>query len=705
MSGERRFLLAAGAIFAACVSAVVVAADDERGILLKSVVQLYDGSDGRNWSGFGRSYGEQHFSPLSDISDRNVSALGLAWSMDLPPGNSVTAPLAIDGVLYFAHGYSVIHAVDAATGKSLWVHDPKAPEASGQKLRQGWGSRGIAWWNGKIYTGTQDGRLIALDAKTGRQLWSAMTMEKDDGRFISGPPRVFDGKVIIGHGGADVSAIRGYVTTYDAETGKQLWRFHTVPGNPADGFENPAMEMAAKTWAGEWWKHGGGGTVWNSMTYDRATETIYLGTGNGAPWNRKIRSNGEGDNLFLCSIVALDARTGAYKWHYQINPGESWDYNSSMDMELADIEIAGKPRRVLMTAPKNGFFYVLDRDTGKLISAEPYVKTTWATHIDLATGRPVEAPGIRYENGRSSFSPSPIGAHSWLPMAFSPQNRLVYIPAIDLQVSYTDDGVDLKNWKRTPGMTLDFGVVAEINPQPGAVSNSALVAWDPVTQKQAWRVPTPAHFPGGVMATAGNLVFQGQIDGQFKAYDGRSGKALWAFDAGAAIVAPPISYAVNGEQYVTVLSGFGTSGAYLSNLIEDYRIDYATQARRVLTFKLGGEAKLAPKVAYVRTALDDPDFKADPQAEARGVAGYVARCLVCHGGYAVGGGVAPDLRTSGSILSDDSFAPIVHDGLLVSRGMPQFAELDRAARDDIRQFLRKRAADLRAEMAGSAPAP
>ncbi len=689
--------IVAGTVLLAASAAAVVAVAGQGGMGNSNLEQLFDSSDGRNWTGFGRTYGEQHFSPLAQISTDSVKKLGLAWSMDLPTGNSVSAPLAIDGVLYFSRGYSVIHAVDAATGKSLWVHDPKAPEASGEKLRQGWGSRGIAWWNGKIYTGTQDGRLIAIDAKTGKQVWSAMTMGKKDARFISGPPRAFDGKVIIGHGGADVSAIRGYVTTYDAETGKQLWRFHTVPGNPADGFENPAMEMAAKTWAGEWWKHGGGGTVWNSITYDKDSDTVFLGTGNGSPWNRKIRSDGKGDNLFLCSVVALDAKTGAYKWHYQFNPGESWDYNASMDMELADVTIAGKPRRVLMTAPKNGFFYVIDRDTGKLISAEPYVKTTWASKIDLETGRPVEAPGIRYESGRSSFSPSPIGAHSWLPMAFSPQNRLVYIPAIDLQVSYSDEGVDLKNWKRTPNMTLDFGVVAEINPQPGAITNSALVAWDPVTQKQAWRVPTPAHFPGGVMATAGNLVFQGQIDGQFNAYDGRSGKPLWAFDAGAPIVAPPISYSVNGEQYVTVLSGFGTSGAYLSNLVEDYRIDYATQARRVLTFKLGGTAKLPPKVEYVRAAVDDPGFKRDADAEARGVTGYVARCLVCHGGYAVGGGVAPDLRTSAAILSDESFAPIVHDGLLVANGMPQFAELDRKARDDIRQFLRGRAADLRAE--------
>ena len=684
-------LMLAGAGVWAAATVTPVASD--------ALVQLHDDSDGRNWSGFGRTYGEQHFSPLAQVSDANVQKLGLEWAMDLPPGNSVTGALAIDGVLYFAHGYSVIHAVDARTGKLLWVHDPKAPEAAGHKLRQGWGSRGIAWWNGKIYTGTQDGRLIAIDAKTGKQVWSAMTMDKQDYRFISGPPRVFDGKVIIGHGGADIGAIRGYVTAYDAETGRQLWRFHTVPGNPADGFENKAMEMAAKTWAGEWWKFGGGGTVWNSFSYDKETETIYLGTGNGSPWNHKIRSNGEGDNLFLCSIVALDARTGEYKWHYQINPGESWDYNSSMDMELADLTIDGKPRRVLMTAPKNGFFYVIDRDTGKLISAEPYVKADWASRIDLETGRPVERPGIRYEDGRASFSPSPIGAHSWLPMAFNPKTRLVYIPAIDLNVSYDDTGVDLKNWKTPKDMTLDFGVVAAIEPQPGAVSNSALIAWDPVTQKPAWQVPTPAHFPGGVLTTAGNLVFQGRIDGQFNAHDARTGRRLWSFDAGAPVIAPPISYSVNGEQYVTVISGFGTSGAYLSHLIEDLKIDYATQARRVLTFRLGGKAKLPAKVEYVREAVDDPEWRPDPAAEARGLGGYVARCLVCHGGYAVGGGVAPDLRTSPAILSDDSFAPIVHEGLLVSRGMPQFAELDRAARDDIRAFLRKRAADLRAQTA------
>ena len=656
---------------------------------------LHDGSDSANWGAFGRTYGEQHFSALDQINAGSVDKLGLAWSMDLPPGNSVSGPLEVAGTLYFTTGYSIIHAVKVATGKQLWVYDPKAPESSGRKLRQGWGSRGIAWWNGKIYTGTQDGRLIAIDAATGKPIWSKLTIGKDDARFISGPPRAFDDKVIIGHGGADVGSIRGYVTTYDAETGEQLWRFYTVPGNPADGFESKAMKMAAKTWHGEWWKYGGGGTVWNSVTYDRETNTIFLGTGNGAPWNRKIRSDGKGDNLFLCSIVALDADTGAYKWHYQINPGESWDFNASMDMELADLTIDGAARKVLMTAPKNGFLYVIDRTSGKLISAKPFVKTTWASKIDLKTGRPVEAPNIRYEDGPVTFQPTPIGAHSWVPMAFSRQSGLVYIPAIDLQVTYTDKGITQQNWKRKPGLALDYGVSPTIQPPPGnGESDSALVAWNPVTQKEVWRIPTPSYYNGGVMATAGNLVFQGHVDSSFNAYNAKTGKKLWSFDAGAPVIAPPITYAVAGRQYVSVLTGMGTSAGFLGPLLKKYHIDYRTQKRRMLTFELGGKSTLPKSEPFRLTPLEDSDYKPDPVPAARGAAIYNTRCVVCHGGGVVAAGIAPDLRASPVILSPDAFASILHDGALVANGMPRFEELSTKNRDDLRQFLRSKSKEL-----------
>lgn len=651
--------------------------------------QLRDGSDGRDWPAPGRTFGEQHFSPLTQINRANIGKLGLTWSFDLPTANSVTQPIAVNGVLYFTTGYSVVHAIDARSGKELWAYDPKAAAADPHKLALAWGSRGIAWWNGKVYTGTQDGRLIALDASTGKPAWSVPTTDKEDGRYITGAPRVFDGKVIVGHGGADTGSVRGYVTTYDAETGKQLWRFYIVPGNPADGFEDKAMEMAANTWFGQWWRYGGGGTVWNAISYDPETHTVFLGTGNGDPWNRKIRSQGKGDNLFLCSIVALDAQSGRYKWHYQVNPGESWDYNATMDMEFANLTLGGKLRKVLLTAPKNGFFYVIDRTNGTLISAEPYAKVTWAKGIDRKTGRPVDTANNRYENGPFLLAPSPVGAHSWLPMAFSPQTGLVYIPAIDMEAIYSDAGVDPKSWHRGPYYAVSGGVWPAIQGATGA----SLVAWNPVTQKQVWRIPKVANVSGGVVATGGNLVFQGDIDQHFDAYDAENGKLLWVYDAKAPVMGPPISYEVEGKQYITVLSGAGTSLVLWGPALAKYGISYRDQKRRVLTFALDGKAMLPDNPRYTFSAVADPGYRSDPAAEKDGMAVYGGTCGMCHGAYGIAAGVAPDLRASPIILSEDGFTAVVHDGLMLERGMPRFDTLPDTTRQNIRQYLRKLAHD------------
>jgi len=660
--------------------------------------RLQDERDGTNWMAYGRTYGEQHFSPLTAISDRNVGELGLAWFMDLPRGNSVTQPLAVDGVLYFATGYSVVRAVDAARGELLWTFDPGVPAAAGRKLRRGWGIRGIAFWNGKVITGTHDGRLIAIDAKNGKAMWSRMTLAADDLSYITGAPRVFDGKVIIGQAGADIDSLRGHVTTYDAETGRELWRFHLVPGNPADGFENEAMRMASKTWTGEWWKHGGGGTVWNAITYDAETDSIILGTGNGAPWNHRVRSQGRGDNLFLASIVALDARTGRYRWHYQVNPGESWDYNAAMDMALAELRIGGRTRKVLVTAPKNGFFYVIDRTNGRLISAEPFVKVTWAKRIDARTGRPEEVPGARFPGG-STFTlwPSMFGAHSWLPMAYSPATRLAYLPAIEMAATYTDRGVDAQAWVRGSGRAPDRALVADFNvPDAGPLQGtSALLAWDPVRQRAAWRVATPGFWNGGVMATAGNLVFQGQADGRFNAYAADRGTLLWSFDAQSPVTAPPITYEAGGRQYITVLSGPGSNGAALGVYLQRAGIDIRRDARRVLTFALGGRATLPPAVSRPFRPIADPEFRPSAAVE-NGAARYRGHCLNCHGVDAVSGGFAPDLRESAFVLSADAFAGVVRDGMLVSRGMPRFENLSDADREALREYLRAQAARARA---------
>ena len=646
--------------------------------------------DPANWAAFGRTAGEQHFSPLTQVNAQTVGGLGLVWSMDLPPQNSVSAPLAVDGVLYVATGYSIVRAIDAVTGKLKWEYDPQAPQASGRKLRQGWGIRGIAYGQGRIFVGTQDGRLIALDRTSGKPAWTARTLPLDNASFISGPPRYFDGKVIIGFGGADVSAVRGYVTTYDAATGKQLWRFHTVPGNPKDGFENAAMEMAAKTWAGDWWKYGGGGTVWNAMTYDPTTHSIIIGVGNGSPWNHKVRSAGKGDNLFLASVVALDANSGAYKWHYQVNPGESWDYNASMDMELADLTIDGQSRKVLMTAPKNGFFYVIDRTNGKLISAEPIVKVSWAKRIDRATGRPIEDPDARYPDGKTfTMWPGPVGAHTWLPMAFNPKAGLMFIPAIEMATSYNDVGITRQNWVRAPGSAVDGAAIPNFVVKDAGPTNgtSSLLAWDPVRQRKVWSVPTPGPWNGGIMTTGGNLVFQGRIDGTFNAYAADSGKLLWRFAAQAPVTAPPISYSVKGRQYVTVLTGMGTSGAAFGPLLP-VGIDYRTQARRVLTFAIGGKRILPKAVPYKLIPFADPQYAPNQALSDKGALVFARHCAVCHGVDVVAAGHAPDLRASEVVMDSAALTTVVRDGALMPNGMPQFEEFSDDELAALRQYVR-----------------
>lgn len=656
--------------------------------------RLADGSAGADWPGYGRTYGETHFSPLTEIDTASVGKLSLASFLDLPPGPVATQPVVVDGIIYISTGLSIVRAIDAVSGKELWLYDPKVAQVAGSKMVPTWGNRGIAYWNGKVYTGTVDGRLIAIDAKSGQEVWSAATTQPGDGRYITGAPRLLNGRIIVGHGGADTSDVRGYVTAYDAETGRQLWRFFTVPGNPANGFENDAMAKAAKTWSGEWWKYGGGGTAWNAFAYDPETDTVFVGTGNGAPWNRQIRSQGKGDNLYLCSILALDAKTGAYKWHYQVNPGETWDYNAAMDMHLADVRIGGRTYKALIQAPKNGFVYVIDRTNGKLLAANKFAKVTWATRIDLASGRPVEVPGIRFENGASfEMWPSYTGAHSSNASAFDPRNGTIFIPVIERGAIYNDRGVAKANWQRRPGNVHDFGVVtnfAERIADP-LHNTSALLAMDAVTGKQLWRIRTPRDFNGGLMATAGNLVFQGQNDNRFNAYDMRSGKRLWSFDAQAPVIAAPVTYAVKGRQYVTVIAGMGTSGGNVM-AVSGYKDlpDYRDQPRRVLTFAIDGTAAL-PTLPPRQKAPADPDYRSDPAMEAAGKPLFDGNCLSCHGPGGMSGGGAPRLTRSPVILSEETFESVVHDGALKENGMPQFGTLTKAQLAAIRQYLRSSA--------------
>ena len=388
-------------------------------------------------------------------------------------------PLVVDGVIYFVGSMNVVRALDATSGEMLWTYDPRVREFAG-RIRAGWDrSRGVSFWNNKVYVATWDGRLIALDAATGQPVWTTQTIDPELPMYITGVPKVFKGKVLIGNGGTEHGPSRGYVTAYDAETGEQAWRFWIVPGNPADGFENDAMRMAAETWTGEWWLHGGGGNAWHGITYDAELDQLYIGTGNGSPWNQKIRSPGGGDNLFLCSIVALDPDTGEYIWHYQTVPGETWDFNSNMDIVLADLTIDGRERQVILHAPKNGFFYVIDRTNGKVISAEQFVATTWASHIDLATGRPVENPLARYADGRELVTPGPAGGHNWHAMSFNPQTGLAYYPATHNVYGFNDEAIDLATW-RNQNWRSGYGVAYEVVGSSRADGLfGTLQAWDP----------------------------------------------------------------------------------------------------------------------------------------------------------------------------------------------------------------------------------
>jgi quinohemoprotein ethanol dehydrogenase len=660
---------------------------------------LADEANTDEWLAYGRTYSEQRFSPLTEINSDTVSQLKVDWYLDLVDVvGPVSTPLVANGVMYFIGARNIVRAVSVITGKVLWRYDPRVSEVSKERTRVGYlyGGRGVALWQDKVYLATIDGRLIAIDADTGNKVWSVMTVDPSKPLYITGAPKTFKGKVLIGNGGTEAGAVRGYVTAYDAATGEQAWRFHVVPGNPADGFENNAMEMAAKTWTGEWWKFGGGGNVWNGITYDPEFDALYIGTGNGAPWNQKVRSPGGGDNLFLSSIVALDPDNGEYRWHYQTTPGETWDYNSSMDIVLADLKIDGRDVKALMHAPKNGFFYVIDRADGKLISAEPFTDINWATKVDLATGRPVEVPGSRYEDGSQHVVPGAIGAHNWPQMSYNPNTGLVYIPTIHAGDRYFDDWVDHKEWTSPDwtGSAPSDGTAVGIEPilAESSERRGSLQAWDPVKQQRAWEVPLSISWNPGTMTTAGDLVFQGRADGDFVAYHAATGEQLWSQHMGLGISAPPITYSVDGRQYVALLVGWGSAFALVGTEVAKLGWSYGAQKRRLVVFSLQGNADMpALEPPVVPIPLAAPDFKVDEDLAAYGEQVYI-QCTYCHGAYeAVSGGLAPDLRASPVVLSEEGFAEFVRNGALSANGMPSFDIMTDRDANALRHFIRREA--------------
>lgn len=606
--------------------------------------------DGSNWLLNGRTFDEPHFSPLKQITDKNAGTLGLAWSLDIDSAVGVVAePLVVDGVIYVSAPLSKVYAVDAASGKLMWKFDPKV--RLNQAINGSYSARtnaGVAVWAGKVYVGTGDCRLIAIDASSGTQVWEASVCDATQ-TGITGAPHVAKGKVFMGYNGSD-DGVRGSLVAYDAETGKEAWRFWTVPGDPSKPFETKALEMAAKTWSGkDSWKIGGG-DAWTAITYDSQTDLVFFGTaGAGVDYGELENIKAGGDKLFAGCIIAVKADTGEYVWHFQTSsPGLQTENNHIL---IADLVIEGEKRHVAMTVPKNGFFYVLDAKTGKLISAKPLVKTAWATSIDLQTGKAAEIP--RSKGGGRQWT-----VHNWWPMSYNSQTGLVYVPATDREAGKHTE-VESGEWMRG--------------------TQGKLIAWDPVNQSPRWTVEEPIATNGGVLSTAGNLVFQGQGNGEFGAYAADSGKKVWTIQTGSAIDSVPVTFAVNGEQYILTPVGWGSGSRLFAPAWTMATPQSKRGPARLLAFKLGATIPFPIPPDIVPPVPKPPPQTSSRETVRQGKMLY--RKFVCDGchspdtdgsGAWVLDGAIPDLRYAPPEVHEDWYA-IVLGGSHWDQGMPGFA--------------------------------
>jgi len=627
-------------------------------------------SEAENWMSLGRNSYQHHHSPLEAISLSNVADLGFAWEYDassrigrVSRGLEAT-PIVVDGVMYTSGAWGVVYALDAATGAEKWRYDPPVDATYDRRACCDVVNRGVQVWKGRVYVATIDGFLVALDAATGKVVWKVDTLT-DRSRYytITGPPQVAKGVVVIGNSGAEYG-VRGYITAYDLETGEEAWRFFIVPGDPKNGYEHPEMEMAAETWDPDsHWESGGGGTVWGELAYDSDLDLLYVGTGNSSPYPAWIRSPQGGDNLFLASILAIRPDDGRLVWHYQTTPAEIWDYTATQNIILADVEIDGRERKVLMQAPKNGFFYVLDRTTGELLSAEKYTYANWASHVDMETGRPVVTAEGNYQDGSKELCPWDLGGHNWKPMRYSPQTGLVYIPVIEGCNTWSAE----EDYEYRPGR-WNMGIVYE----SWALKSEMLKAWDPLAQEEVWSVPLIGASNGGVLSTNGKLVFQGTATGYFVAYHAETGEKLTEIKIGTSIMAAPITYAVDGVQYVSVMAGLG--GALSDSFPKDNAAAHYVNRGRIVTFKLGGGTVPLPPEREIQIVPEPPERVSTLDARARGEEIYLELCAGCHGWMNKSFSLYPDLTALGPEVHE-IFDDIVLGGIYSANGMSSFADV------------------------------
>jgi len=671
-----------------------------------------------NWLHGGRDYGQSHYSPLTQINRDTVTRLGYAWHLDLPMEHGYEAtPVMVDGVLYGSGPQGIAFAVDAASGELQWQFDPDIDPQFMRKVCCGVVNRGVALSGDRLFVGALDGYLYALDRHDGSVLWRVDTFtDRGRGYTITGAPYIANDLVIIGNAGAEFDA-RGYFTAYDAETGEQRWRFFTVPDNPEGPWEHPELAAAAPSWDPDsLWQVGLGGTVWDGMAFDPNLNLLYVGTGNAAPYPRKLRSPKGGDNLYLASILAINPDSGRLVWHYQTTPGDNWDYTATQKMILTELEIKGRTRRVLMQAPKNGFFYVLDRETGELLSAEPYASVNWASHVDQVTGRPVETSQAEYYYHPKLIFPGPQGAHNWQPMSYSPDTGLVYIPVKEAGAiwtlpeepfEYQRGGLNSHSQYifTTPGeWGLDSALAKTLPPfeelaagQPDTTIRGFLRAWDPVAQRLVWQQETSGPWVGnmnafwnggGLLSTGGGLVFQGRGTGDLVALDAASGATLHSIAVGASMMAAPMTYSIEGVQYVAILTGIGGGNGndYVPGMAA---YTYGNQGRLV-AFRLdGGEVPLRPVIARTEAGLVQPPVprRGTPEQIAAGASHYLRNCAKCHSNIDGRGSGIPDLRLMDA-ATHAAFADILLQGTLVAKGMGNFSDLLQPSEvDDLHSYL------------------
>ena len=627
----------------------------------------------QNWLAHGGAHPDWYYSGLNKIDVSNIKRLRPAWFVELDTSRGQEAtPLIVDGTLYTTTAWSKVLAVDGRTGQVKWSFDPKVSGHAGYKSCCDVVNRGPALYQDRLYISTIDGRLIALNAATGKLMWSVLTVDPAKMAAVTGAPRVIQGKVIIGNAGGETGA-RGYVSAYDSITGRLLWRFYTVPSKAdSDGAASDAAlaQIARPTWDGYSYPAEGGGQVWNAIVADPRFGQIYIGTGNPFPWNPRFRSSTSehNDYLFTDSIVALDAGTGKYRWHYQEVPNDAWDYDATEDMILLDTRIDGKPRSVLMQAATDGFFYILDRKTGKLVSATAFVDgMTWASGVDAASGRPLVNPDSSYVDGPVKVNPGPNGGHSWRPSSYDPLTGFVYIPTAETAVQL--NGVE--NYKFEEGVD-DLGVEAAAVPAAKLAGGSRrpaeyLQAWNPLTGRREWLVPTTGG--GGVLSTAGNLVFQGQhrnnTAGELVAYRADTGQQLWEFATPNAVLTGPVTYSIAGEQYVAVMTGAGGSADLL---VPGSNAELMSSPGRLIAFKLDGDATLPADPGAAPPAWPTTDTASE--ADVRdGEAMFARLCIRCHGRAAKSRNVVPDLRRVPVVADAAAWKAIVIDGALEDAGM------------------------------------